>query len=63
MNKKELKLWFFFIVIVGCIVISLQNTNAVTMKFFFWQLSMSRIVLFVVAFLSGLMLGYWLGRK
>jgi len=43
-------------------IILLQNTQVVSMRFLFWQLSMSRIILFPLILLIGFVVGFFVGR-
>ncbi|KPJ48938.1 MAG: hypothetical protein AMJ41_03940 [candidate division Zixibacteria bacterium DG_27] len=40
------------------LIILLQNTQVVTLRLYFWQLTMSRIILLVVTLLIGFIVGY-----
>ena len=40
---------------------TLQNTEVVTMKFFFWQFSLSRALMFFIILGVGILTGYILG--
>jgi uncharacterized integral membrane protein len=46
------------ILIVLALVIILQNTEVVTLRFLFWDLAMSRIILIPLLMLVGCVLGY-----
>jgi uncharacterized integral membrane protein len=46
------------ILIVLALVIILQNTEVVTLRFLFWDLSMSRVILIPLLMLVGFVLGY-----
>ncbi|MBU1083766.1 MAG: LapA family protein [Candidatus Omnitrophica bacterium] len=46
----------FFIVLV-------QNTQVVSLRFLFWELSMSRIILLPLVTLVGFVIGFFIGRK
>ncbi len=56
-------------VIIGCIIGALllillvQNTEVVSLRFLFWELSMSRIILLPLVMLSGVVIGFVLGKK
>jgi len=53
------------IFILGAIfaIFVLQNTDVVEIRFLFWNVSMSRIILLPIIFGIGLISGYILGRK
>ncbi len=40
------------------LILIVQNTGAVTFRFFFWKLSMSMIIFFPITLLFGALLGY-----
>lgn len=40
------------------LIILLQNTQVVTLRLYFWQLTMSRIILLVVTLLIGFVVGF-----
>ena len=44
-------------------VVLLQNTQVVSFKLLFWQVSMSRIILFPLLVLVGFMAGYMVGKR
>ena len=47
---------------VFCMVL-LQNTQVVTLRFLFWQLSMSQVILIPLIALFGLGMGFWWGKN
>jgi uncharacterized integral membrane protein len=59
MNKKVIAA---LIVIGVYLVILAQNTEIVTVKLFFWEASMSRIILMTITGLIGFIIGYLFGR-
>jgi len=44
-------------------VVLLQNTQVVSFKMLFWQVSMSRIILFPILVLIGFVAGYMVGKR
>ena len=44
------------------LVIVVQNTQVVTVQFFFWRLYMSRIILALVMLVVGIVIGYIVGK-
>jgi uncharacterized integral membrane protein len=44
-------------------ILVVQNTEVVTLRFLFWQASMSRVVLLLVTFVAGGVLGYILAKR
>jgi uncharacterized integral membrane protein len=53
------------LVILGILllVVLLQNTQVVSVRFLFWKLSMSRIILLPLVMLIGFIIGFFVGRK
>ncbi|MFC1752269.1 lipopolysaccharide assembly protein LapA domain-containing protein [Thermoproteota archaeon] len=45
------------------LVILLQNTEVVSVRFLFWQVGMSRIILLPLILLAGVLIGFFIGRK
>jgi len=48
---------------VFLIVIFFQNTQVVSFKILFWEMMMSRIILFLLILLTGFTAGFFVGRK
>lgn len=46
------------IVLLLAVIILFQNTQTVTLRFLFWQVSMSQVILMVLTLLIGFSLGY-----
>ena len=46
------------VLVVLCLVVFFQNTEVVAFKVFFWELSMSRIVLLLITLIVGIIIGY-----
>ena len=46
------------VLVVLCLVVFFQNTEVVTFKLFFWELSMSRIILLLITLIVGIVIGY-----
>ena len=44
------------------LIVLLQNTQVVSLRFLFWQLSMSRIILLPLVMLIGFVIGIFVGR-
>lgn len=53
------------LVVLGILllVVLLQNTQVVSVRFLFWKLSMSRIILLPLVMLIGFTIGFFVGRK
>jgi len=45
------------------LVVLLQNTQVVNIRFLFWKLSMSRIILLPIVMLIGFVIGFFVGKK
>lgn len=50
------------IVLILFIIFLIQNTQVVTLRFYFWKLSMSQIILLPLTMLIGVAIGYILAR-
>ena len=46
------------VLIILCLIVLLQNTQMVTLRFFFWEASVSRIFLLPILVLLGFIIGY-----
>lgn len=46
------------ILVVLCLVVFFQNTEVVTFRLFFWEISMSRIILLLFTLIAGIVIGY-----
>ena len=46
------------VLVVLCLVVFFQNTEVVTFRLFFWELSMSRIILLLFTLIAGIVIGY-----
>ena len=53
----KLKLVTFIALAVLIVIVIFQNTETVTLRFLFWRLSMSQILLLTFTVLSGFVLG------
>ena len=51
------------ILIVLLAIILIQNTQVVIVQFFFWKLSMSRIILISLSMIIGLLVGFLICKK
>lgn len=51
----------FFLFLVILVIVVLQNTEVVTFRFLFWNISMSRVILYPGVFLLGAATGWFLG--
>jgi len=54
----QLKNIVILIIVASFLIVILQNTQIVTLRLFFWKISMSRIILLVLTLLIGFALGY-----
>jgi len=48
---------------LSIVILLLQNTNYVTIKFLFWHLSMPKIILILTVFIIGFITGYLFSGK
>jgi len=48
-------------VVLLFLIVILQNTQVVTLRLFFWEITMSRIILLALTSLIGFALGYVVG--
>ncbi len=55
MNTKTI---IILIVAVLLLIIIVQNTQVVTLRLFFWKISMSRIIVLALTLIVGFALGY-----
>ena len=44
-------------------ILLLQNTQVVSVRFLFWKVSMSRVILLPLVLLIGYIIGFFVGRK
>ncbi|MFC1808554.1 lipopolysaccharide assembly protein LapA domain-containing protein [Candidatus Omnitrophota bacterium] len=51
------------VVSVLFLIILLQNTQVVSVRLLFWELSMSRIILLPLILIAGIAVGFFIGRK
>ena len=53
------------LVVLGvlCLIVLLQNTQVVSVRFLFWKLSMSRIILLPLFMLIGFIIGFFVSKK
>ncbi|MDD4294303.1 MAG: LapA family protein [Candidatus Omnitrophica bacterium] len=60
MDIKKLSL-----IISGTLILIffLQNTQVVTIRILFWQISMSRIILLGITLLVGMVLGFFVAKR
>jgi len=60
MSPKKIALIVLGVLIL---VVLLQNTQVVSVRFLFWKLSMSRIILLPLFMLVGFIIGFFVGKK
>jgi len=56
-SMGNIKKFIIAVIAILAIITLLQNTQVVTLRFLFWQLSMSQALLFPLTLLIGLLLG------
>ncbi|HLF18362.1 MAG TPA: LapA family protein [Candidatus Omnitrophota bacterium] len=54
---------FIGIILMLPIILLLQNTQVVTVRFLFWQISMSQIILIPLVLVIGFVVGFLIGKK
>lgn len=54
----KLKGIVILVLAVLCLVVIFQNTEVVAFKLFFWELSMSRIIMLLFTLIIGIIIGY-----
>ncbi|GAB4379382.1 MAG: hypothetical protein Kow0042_28700 [Calditrichia bacterium] len=54
----EPKKIIYIVLIVLLLIILIQNTQVITIRFFFWHITMSRVILLPLIFLLGFAGGY-----
>lgn len=59
----KLKNISFFAAGILVFIIFMQNTQVVAIRFLFWELSMSRIILLPLIMLLGFIIGFFVGRR
>lgn len=55
---KNPKTIVVIVLVILSFVVFIQNTDVVTLRFLFWELSVSRIILIPFLMLTGFVLGY-----
>jgi uncharacterized integral membrane protein len=53
-----MKLWLALFLALLILVVIAQNTEVVTMKFLFWEASLSRVVLLLLTLIVGFVVGF-----
>lgn len=53
-----MKLAFAAVLLVLTAILIIQNTDVVTIRFLMWQAQMSRVLLLLITFLMGLLIGF-----
>ena len=56
------KTWDIITLLFLCAVLLLQNMEVVSLKVFFWDITMSRIIAFPLLVLLGMVIGFSLGK-
>lgn len=57
------KIIVFLVLGLLFLIIVMQNTQVVSLRLLFWQVSMSRIILLPLLVLIGIVIGFFVGRK
>jgi uncharacterized integral membrane protein len=58
MSWKHPKVWIPAIVVLLFVIVLLQNTDVVTLRVLFWDVSMSQIILIPLVLVIGFVLGF-----
>lgn len=53
-----MKSWFLVALGILIAIPILQNTEVVTIRFYFWEVTMSRVLLFLITLVAGMILGF-----
>ncbi|MBW1800816.1 MAG: LapA family protein [Deltaproteobacteria bacterium] len=65
--KLKPKMIVILVIIALCLIILFQNTQVVTLRLFFWNVSMSQIIfmplIFIIGFILGFLVSKWTGRR
>ena len=56
------KVIFFLVVAALFLIFLIQNTQVITLRLYFWEISMSQIILIPLAILIGFVLGLIVGK-
>jgi len=51
------------IIVALFVIVLLQNTQVVSLRLLFWTISMSRIIIFPLVMLIGIVVGFFAGKK
>ena len=63
LSKKQVKLIFAIVMITLIVVIAMQNWERVSVKLLFADLTMSKFLLILSAFVIGVIFGWLTGRR
>lgn len=63
MEKQKIKMIGLSVLAILVLIVLLQNTEVVAFQFLFWKISMSRIILFLLMMIAGMVGGFFIGRK
>ena len=55
---RIVKLWIIIILLLLVAILVAQNSEVVTVRLFFWQVNVSRVVLLVLTFAAGALTGF-----
>jgi uncharacterized integral membrane protein len=56
------KVIFFLVMAALFLIFLIQNTQVITLRLYFWEISMSQIILIPLAILIGFVLGFIVGK-
>lgn len=63
LQLSRFKLFLSLSIVLALLIFTLQNSQAITIKLFLWQATMSRALVIFIVFSLGILLGYSLGSK
>ncbi len=58
----KFKFYLILVILLLIIIIFIQNTEVVKFQIYFWQISMSRIILFPALLITGFIVGYIIAK-
>ncbi len=58
MSKRDMKLIGIGVLALLVVVVLIQNTGPITVRFLFWHITMSRVIFIPVLLLIGFLIGY-----
>lgn len=59
---RRVKLIAAAVLAVLCLIVVVQNTEVVTVRFLIWEAALSQVILLLLVLLAGFLLGYLVAR-